>query len=59
MAGSNPDEGDIFSERYLARKGVVRYRSHSRERERGREQLTDERVDVEISFVSHNFEFPT
>ena len=21
MAGSNPDEGDIFSERYLARKG--------------------------------------
>ena len=55
MAGSNPDEGYIFSERYLARKGVVRYRSQSRERE----QVTDERVDVEISFVSRNFEFPT
>ena len=24
-----------------------------------REQVTDGRVEVEISFVSHNFEFPT
>ena len=58
MAGSNPDEGDIFSERYLARKGELDIEV-SQERESEREQVTDERINVETSFVSCNFEFPT
>ena len=46
MAGSNPDEGDIFSERYLARKGFE---------ERGGKRMMDSEMRRNCKGGNDNF----
>ena len=57
VAGSNPEGGDIFSERYLARKGVEK---RERERELGgivKETWDWRELEKSSFFLSRNFEF--